>query len=78
VDSGCQDQIINEARDWLNRFEQFAELNFSNAISDYDRLMYFRKFITPERSKAAERSRQYQRAVGYCYGQLNILRNKMV
>jgi hypothetical protein len=78
VEGGWQDEVISSARKWLDDFERFAELNFFNPISDYDRLVYFRKFLTPEASELAERSRQYQRAVGHCYGHLSILRNKIV
>ena len=73
---GWQDEAINDARKWLNDFERFAELNFSEPISDYDRLVYFRTFMKPDAQELAERSRQYRDAIGYCYGNLSLLRNK--
>jgi hypothetical protein len=77
VESGQKEQAIKDAQKWLDDFEKFAELNFSDPLSDYDKLTYFRKFLGANAPDAGDPVYQYQRALSYCFGHLVILRDKI-
>ena len=76
-DADTQKQAIEDAPDFFDDFELFVEQNFTR-VSDYDRLLYFRKFLTlPTASDLATPLKRYQTAVSYIFGNLVIIRNEI-